>query len=158
MTLDVQGVGWSVDAQTIIEDIQLTVEAGAFVGLLGPNGSGKSTLLRCVYRSLKPDAGTISLEGESLLAMPPREAARRMAVVLQESQTQFDFTVQESVDLGHTNCPQNGGIGRQIERVQRRHLVDCATIEHQFRAQIDTLMQNGPLKHEHGRIHIHVAK
>jgi iron complex transport system ATP-binding protein len=100
MTLDVQGVGWSVDAQQIISDVQLTVGTGAFVGLLGPNGSGKSTLLRCVYRSLKPDAGTISLNGEELLSMAPREAARRMAVVLQESELQFDFTVQELVLMG----------------------------------------------------------
>ena len=102
MTLDVQGVGWSVDVQQIITDIQLTVETGAFVGLLGPNGSGKSTLLRCIYRGLKPDAGSISLDGENLLALPPRNAARRMAVVLQESQSQFDFTVQEMVLMGRT--------------------------------------------------------
>lgn len=102
MTLDVQDVGWSVDAQQIITNIHLTVEAGAFVGLLGPNGSGKSTLLRCIYRSLKPDAGTISLDGENLLAVPSREAARRMAVVLQESPVQFDFTVQEMVLMGRT--------------------------------------------------------
>ena len=102
MTLNVHGVGWSVDAQRIIDDIRLSVETGAFVGLLGPNGSGKSTLLRCIYRSLKPDAGTISLDGADLLAMPPRDAARRMAVVLQETPIQFDFTVQEMVLMGRT--------------------------------------------------------
>ncbi len=100
MTLKARGLGWSVAAQKIIDDIQLTVETGAFVGLLGPNGSGKSTLLRCIYRSLKPDAGTISLDGTDLLAMPPRDAARRMAVVLQETTIQFDFTVQEMVLMG----------------------------------------------------------
>ena len=100
MTLNVREVGWSVDARQIIDDIKLSVEKGAFVGLLGPNGSGKSTLLRCIYRSLKPDAGTISLDGADLLVMPPREVARRMAVVLQESPVQFDFTVQEMVLMG----------------------------------------------------------
>lgn len=59
MTLNVHGVGWSVAAQKIIDDIRLSVDSGEFVGLLGPNGSGKSTLLRCIYRGLKPDAGTI---------------------------------------------------------------------------------------------------
>lgn len=100
MTLHVDGVGWSVDAQRIIDDIRLSVATGAFVGLLGPNGSGKSTLLRCIYRSLKPDVGTISLDGDDLLAMPPRDAARKMAVVLQETPVQFDFTVQEMVLMG----------------------------------------------------------
>ncbi len=102
MSLNVQGVGWPVDAQRIIDDVLLSVERGCFVGLLGPNGSGKSTLLRCIYRSLKPDSGTITLDGEDLLAMPPRDAARRMAVVLQESPIQFDFTVQEMVLMGRT--------------------------------------------------------
>ena len=102
MTLNIYGIGWSVDAQRIIDDIRLSVETGEFVGLLGPNGSGKSTLLRCIYRSLKPDAGTISLDGADLLAMPPRDAARRMAVVLQETSIQFDFTVQEMVLMGRT--------------------------------------------------------
>jgi len=102
MTLHVHELGWSVDARRIIDDIRLSVETGAFVGLLGPNGSGKSTLLRCIYRSLKPDAGTISLDGADLLAMPPREAARKMAVVLQESSIQFDFTVQEMALMGRT--------------------------------------------------------
>ena len=77
MTLNVHDIGWSVDARRIIDDIRLSVEKGAFVGLLGPNGSGKSTLLRCIYRSLKPDAGSISLDGADLLAMPPRDAARQ---------------------------------------------------------------------------------
>ncbi|MCY4146301.1 MAG: ABC transporter ATP-binding protein [Chloroflexi bacterium] len=102
MTLNVHGLRWSVAGRRIIDDIQLSVETGAFVGLLGPNGSGKSTLLRCIYRSLKPDAGSISLDGADLLAMPPRDAARKMAVVLQETPVQFDFTVQEMVLMGRT--------------------------------------------------------
>jgi len=102
MKLDVQGVRWQVDAQQIISDIRLNVERGEFIGLLGPNGSGKSTLLRCIYRSLKPDAGSIVLDGEDLLAMSPQEAARKMAVVLQENQLQFDFTVRDMVLMGRT--------------------------------------------------------
>ena len=102
MTLNVHEVGWSVDARRIIDDIRLSVETGAFIGLIGPNGSGKSSLLRCIYRSLKPDAGSISLDGADLLAMSPRDAARKMAVVLQESPVQFDFTVQELVLMGRT--------------------------------------------------------
>lgn len=102
MTLNIERLRWSVDARRIIEDVRLTVDTGAFVGLLGPNGSGKSTLLRCIYRGLKPETGTISLDGADLLAMPPRDAARRMAVVLQETPVQFDFTVQEMVLMGRT--------------------------------------------------------
>ena len=85
MTLRIENVSWSVDAQPILRDIAVEVAAGEFVGVLGPNGSGKSSLLRCVYRALKPDAGYIGLDGDNVWDLDSREAARRTAAVLQES-------------------------------------------------------------------------
>lgn len=102
MNLNVQNVSWDVEAQRIIHDISLNVQSNEFVGLLGPNGSGKSTLLRCIYRSLKPSTGTIHLNERDLLTVPAKEAAQKMAVVLQESPIQFDFTVREMVMMGRT--------------------------------------------------------
>lgn len=102
MNLNVQNVSWDVEAQRIIHDISLNVQSNEFVGLLGPNGSGKSTLLRCIYRSLKPSTGIIHLNERDLLTVPAKEAAQKMAVVLQESPIQFDFTVREMVMMGRT--------------------------------------------------------
>jgi iron complex transport system ATP-binding protein len=100
--LHVEQVGWNVEKQPIIREICLDVHPGEFIGLIGPNGSGKSTLLHCVYRALKPQAGFISLEGQDLATMPPRQAAQQMAVVLQETPMPFDFTVREMVFMGRT--------------------------------------------------------
>jgi ABC-type polysaccharide/polyol phosphate transport system ATPase subunit len=47
-----------------LDDISLTVPQGATIGLIGENGSGKSTLLKCMARILRPDAGTISVDGK----------------------------------------------------------------------------------------------
>ncbi|MEM9954839.1 MAG: ABC transporter ATP-binding protein [Chloroflexota bacterium] len=102
MNLDVQRVSWEVETQRIIHDIRLRVQANEFVGLLGPNGSGKSTLLRCIYRSLQPSTGEMYLNGQNLLTLPAKEVAQKMAVVLQESPIQFDFTVREMVAMGRT--------------------------------------------------------
>ncbi len=102
MKLQVQQVGWQAETRQIIDDICLDVQPGEFIGLIGPNGSGKSTLLRCIYRALKPHAGAISLNDENLLTMPVRAAAQKMAVVLQEAPTQFEFTVREMVAMGRT--------------------------------------------------------
>lgn len=102
MTLHLEGIHWSVEAKQIIHDINLHVQSGEIVGLIGPNGSGKSSLLRCVYRSLKPDSGSITLYDQDLLMMKPREVAKQMAVVLQESPVQFTFTVREMVLMGRT--------------------------------------------------------
>jgi iron complex transport system ATP-binding protein len=100
--LQVDQVGWSIESQPIIREVCLQVQAGEFVGLIGPNGSGKSTLLRCIYLALKPQAGYIGLDGDNLMTMQPREAAKRMAAVLQETVMPFDFTVREMVFMGRT--------------------------------------------------------
>ncbi len=47
-----------------LRDVNLKVERGATLGVIGRNGSGKSTLLKVVSRILKPDAGTISVNGK----------------------------------------------------------------------------------------------
>jgi iron complex transport system ATP-binding protein len=100
MKLNVRNICWSVDERRIVDRVLLDVQPGEFVGLLGPNGSGKSSLLRTIYRVLKPDAGLVTLDGDDVWQMSPREAAQRTAVVAQERSSDFDFTVHEMVMLG----------------------------------------------------------
>jgi iron complex transport system ATP-binding protein len=100
MKLDVQGISWSIDDHKIVDRVLLDVQPGEFVGLLGPNGSGKSSLLRTIYRVLKPDAGLITLDGDDIWKLPPRQVAQRTAVVMQEHRSEFDCTVLEMVMLG----------------------------------------------------------
>ena len=51
----------------ILRDISFTVESGAFLAILGNNGAGKSTLLKCLDRILRPQAGTVVMDGTDLL-------------------------------------------------------------------------------------------
>jgi iron complex transport system ATP-binding protein len=102
MKLAIDGVRWAVSGRRILDGASLTVEPGEFVGLLGPNGSGKTSLLRCVYRALRPDGGAITLDGRDLRAIPAREVARRVAVLLQDTSGEFGYTVEETVALGRT--------------------------------------------------------
>ncbi|MDX3767045.1 heme ABC transporter ATP-binding protein [Streptomyces sp. NBC_01707] len=100
MRLEIEGVTVEAAGARIVDDIHLTVESGAFVGLVGPNGSGKSTLLRCVYRALRPAEGVVRLDGDDIHAMDSRAVARVLAVLPQESSAEFDFTVTEVVAMG----------------------------------------------------------
>jgi iron complex transport system ATP-binding protein len=100
MNLEVNDVSWTVGARKILDRVLLHVQLGEFVGLLGPNGSGKSSLLRMIYRVLKPDVGVITLQGEDVWKLRPRQSAQRTAVVAQEGSNAFDFTVQEMVMIG----------------------------------------------------------
>ncbi len=86
----------------ILKGISINAKRGEFVGIIGPNGGGKSTLLKCIYRALKPSSGKILLDGEDLLKMPYKKSALKMAVVGQENEIPFDFSVEEIVAMGRT--------------------------------------------------------
>ena len=100
--LQLQNVSFSYPCGRTLHDISLHVRGGEFVGLIGPNGSGKSTLLKLIYRALRPECGEILLDGEDLLKMPFRKSALKMAVVGQENEIPFDFSVEEIVAMGRS--------------------------------------------------------
>ncbi len=102
MQLEVNNVAIQIDSHRIVEEVLLQVAPGEIVGLIGPNGSGKSTLLRAVYRLLQPVAGYVQLGGEDVWRLSARESARRTGVVVQETPSDFDFTVLEVVEMGRT--------------------------------------------------------
>lgn len=78
------------------------VPAGRVLGIVGPNGAGKSTLLRLLYRYLAPKTGSITVAGRDIWSLPPKEAARMIAAVLQEQTAVFGLTVREIAMLGRT--------------------------------------------------------
>jgi iron complex transport system ATP-binding protein len=102
MTLELAGISVDIGGRRIVNDVNVMVPDGSFVGLLGPNGSGKSTILKTVYRVNHPVAGHVLLDGHDLLAMRPKQVARRVAVLAQDTTVEFDFTVLEMVMIGRT--------------------------------------------------------
>ena len=84
----------------VLDGVSLSVARGAIVGLIGPNGSGKTTLLRLMNGTAAPARGSIALDGAPLPTLSRRDLARRIAVVPQETQVTFDFTVLEIVLMG----------------------------------------------------------
>lgn len=98
--LKVENIEYKTKQIKILRGVSLQVHPGEFVGVIGPNGSGKSTLLKNIYRMLTPTSGEILLDGKSLIKMSNRKMAERLAVVAQESEANFDFTVGEVVQMG----------------------------------------------------------
>ena len=117
MSLRLDGVSVDITGRRIVSDISIAVPDGQFVGLLGPNGSGKSTILKTIYRVHRPAAGRVLLDGADLLAMKPRDAARRVAVVAQESVSEFDFTAAEIVMIGR--LPNQQAFSRDTDEDRR---------------------------------------
>lgn len=84
----------------VVRGVTMEVPANGFVGILGPNGSGKTTLLRMLAGVLKPARGSVRLDGVDLARTSRAVLARRMAVVPQETQLAFDYTVMDVVLMG----------------------------------------------------------
>jgi len=84
----------------VLQQVDLAVRPGEFVGLVGPNGSGKSTLLSLLAGLLTPATGEVRFEQKPLASIARRELARSVAYVPQQVELAFPFTVQEVVLTG----------------------------------------------------------
>ena len=115
MLLDVTGIRAGYYPENpVLDDVDLRLSAGGFLGLIGPNGSGKSTLLRVLAGVLTPWAGQVCLDGANVLDLSRRQLARTIAVVPQEILSPFAFTAGEIVAMGrHPYLPRFGGLGAE---------------------------------------------
>lgn len=85
-----------------VEDVDLTVEQGEFVFLVGSSGAGKSTLLDLISGKLKPDKGTVSLNGKDLARLFPwshNQTALLFGKVCQEQTLARRITVEENLRM-----------------------------------------------------------
>jgi iron complex transport system ATP-binding protein len=97
-----QDVGFAYTGGFALHHINLSVYGGEMAGLLGPNGSGKTTLLKLATGVLPLAEGDICVDGVSLRKISRKEAAQRIAVVPQQFNIPFAYSVEEVVLLGRT--------------------------------------------------------
>ena len=93
-------VRFAYGAAPVLRGVSLAAGRRALVGILGPNGSGKTTLLRLLAGHLRPQTGSVTLDGRDLAHIPRGALARRMAVVPQETHLAFEYSVMEMVLMG----------------------------------------------------------
>jgi branched-chain amino acid transport system ATP-binding protein len=75
--LEVDGLTKTFGGLVAVKDLSLSVTAGEILGLIGPNGSGKTTLLNLIAGAIRPDAGTIRLEGDDVTRLSNHKRVRR---------------------------------------------------------------------------------
>jgi branched-chain amino acid transport system ATP-binding protein len=98
--LRVRGLGFQVGGVEILEDIDLEVPSGHFLGVIGPNGAGKTTLLNLLSGLLRPTAGAIEFEGREINGLRPfRRARLGMGRTFQTSSLFDTLSVFENVRL-----------------------------------------------------------
>lgn len=99
-SINIQNLHFGYDNRLIFNDLSVSFPQGGFCSILGPNGSGKTTLLKCVAGLLKPDSGTIQLNGKPMSEYKMTEMARTLAYVPQYQDIVFDISVFDYVMLG----------------------------------------------------------
>ncbi|WP_233571935.1 metal ABC transporter ATP-binding protein [Halosegnis longus] len=97
--IDLSNVTFGYTATPVVEDIDLTVDAGEHLAVVGPNGSGKSTLMKLMLGLLEPDRGTARLFGEPAHAF---DDGSRLGYVAQHASAskEMPITVREVVKMG----------------------------------------------------------
>ena len=98
--LELRSVSFAYDGIAAVREVSFAIRQPQLVALTGPNGSGKSTLLKLIARVLSPNAGDLSFEGRSLATWPPREYAKRVGYLPQESNPTFSMVAIDVVVSG----------------------------------------------------------
>ncbi|MCI5122369.1 MAG: ABC transporter ATP-binding protein [Candidatus Electrothrix sp. AUS4] len=97
---ELEQVAFSYKEQPVLRDIDLRLPAGKCYGILGPNGSGKTTLLDLLCGLAVADKGEVRYRETLLKTWPARELAKRVALVPQDFQVRFAFSVRDVVEMG----------------------------------------------------------
>ncbi len=104
------------------DHVDLTILPGEVHALLGENGAGKSTLVKIIYGVLKPDAGEIRWQGQSVVVQNPNHARRLgIGMVFQHFSLFEALTVAENIALGLTDAADRRGLRTRIGEIGRAY-------------------------------------
>jgi branched-chain amino acid transport system ATP-binding protein len=99
--LSVSSLNVSYGRLHVLKGVSLHVSAGEIVTLLGANGAGKTTTLRALSGLLRPDSGTLTLEGQSLVGLSPEKVVALGVTQAPEGRQIFGpLSVQDNLLLG----------------------------------------------------------
>lgn len=102
MRLEMLNLRCGYKDKTVVKAFTSSVESGELLCLLGPNGVGKTTLFKTILGLLKPQGGSIIIDGQSSAQITRKEYAKRIGYVPQQHQPQFPFTAIDVVVMGRT--------------------------------------------------------
>ena len=94
--LQLKDIGYQVDGKTILDNVQITLQAGEFKLVTGPSGCGKSTLLKIIGSLISPTHGQILLSGKDINLIPP-EKYRQQVSYCTQTPTLFGSTVYDNL-------------------------------------------------------------
>ena len=129
MSIKVDALDLHLGKKQLLSNVSLELHPGEVLAVLGPNGAGKSSLLKVISGEYGSYRGSLYLNHRNYPQWKPRHIAHMVAVLPQQSQLTFPFSVHEVVMLGriphNTGRSRDADIVRQaLERVDAAHLSD----------------------------------
>jgi putative spermidine/putrescine transport system ATP-binding protein len=106
--LILRGLSKSYGSVTVVQDFELSVEAGEFVALLGPSGCGKTTTLRMIAGFVAPTTGEIWIKDANVTRLPPNR--RNVGLVFQNYALFPHLTVRGNIEFGLKSHHVNGAL------------------------------------------------
>ncbi len=124
--LELRDISKSYPGTKALSGVSFTLRRHQMLGLVGENGAGKSTLLSIINGTVKPDTGTIAINGETVGFGHPTEAARRgVATVFQEQGLIATLPVFENIFLGREDkFSVAGGLRRKAMIAEARSVLE----------------------------------
>lgn len=98
--LDVKGISFSYDDETIFSDICFSINKGDVLCILGPNGTGKTTLIKCLNGLHDIDSGEILINGENMKKLSFKQISKHIGYIPQSHVSSFPFKVFDVVLMG----------------------------------------------------------
>lgn len=115
--LNAKNLSLNLGNKSVVEQMNIHVNAGEFVGLIGPNGAGKSSLLRMLAALVKPNSGEINIAPQNTLTVidkiPAQVRARFMAYLAQHETPAWPLSVKNLVALGRS--PWNSSVNTSAD-------------------------------------------
>ena len=113
--------------EPVLEDVEFVLHTGEKASLVGPSGSGKSTLLSLIAGLLRPNAGTVEIDGVAISALDDRHRAGlradRIGIALQSDNLIPFLTARENVEMAL-------GFGTRKSRSRAMDLLDRFHVSH----------------------------
>ncbi len=133
--LRLSGVHFAYQGRSVLRQATFDLEEGSCTALIGTNGVGKTTLLRIAAGVLRPASGSILLRDRPMEQIPLKELARTIALVPQQLELPFEFTVQQVVEQGrtpHIGSLRGPGKSDRLAVDRALDLADVAGLRHRI--------------------------
>ena len=135
----------TVNERAALQDINLSLAAGEFVTVIGSNGAGKSTILNITSGKLRPDTGTVTIDGTDVTRLADYSRARFIGRVFQDPMagTSPDMTIEQNLAIAYERGKSRGlrpGVTRKKREFFQEELKSLELgLENRLKAKVGLL-------------------